>query len=213
MLLTCTLGNVLVAAMEQAVHHLRALSLPNMLTYARLAAVPVLAGVMFFWHGDTASWVSTGIFAAAGITDFLDGYLARAWQQQSPLGRMLDPIADKLLVGAVLLLLVANQTISGWSVWAALIILSREILVSGLREFLAELNATHAVRVSRLAKWKTAVQMVALCFLVAGPAGEAACGCATLTIGMVLLWGAAVLTIYTGADYFLAGFRHVMYER
>lgn len=199
--------------MEQAVHHFRALSLPNILTYARLAAVPVLAVIMFFSQGETASWVATGIFAAAGITDFLDGYLARAWQQQSPLGRMLDPIADKLLVGAVLLLLVANQTISGWSVWAALIILSREILVSGLREFLAELNAAHAVRVSRLAKWKTAVQMVALCFLVAGPAGETVCGCATMTVGLALLWAAAVLTIYTGADYFLAGLRHVMYER
>lgn len=198
--------------MEQALHHSRALSLPNLLTYARLAVVPVIAAILFFPHSETANWVATGLFAAAGVTDFLDGYLARAWQQQSSLGRMLDPIADKLLVGAVLLLLVANQTISGWSLWAALIILSREILVSGLREFLAELNASHAVRVSRLAKWKTAVQMGALCFLVAGPGGEVACGCATLTAGLILLWLAAVLTIYTGADYFLAGLRHVMSE-
>lgn len=197
--------------MERAVHQSRALSLPNLLTYARLGAVPVLVAVMFFFHGATANWVATGIFAAAGITDFLDGYLARAWQQQSPLGRMLDPIADKLVVGAALLMLVANQTISGWSIWAALIILSREILVSGLREFLAEVNAK-AIRVSRLAKWKTALQMVALAFLLAGPAGESASGFATISAGLVLLWLAAVLTIYTGFDYFRAGLENVMYE-
>src|SRR4029453_15426778 len=132
------------------------LSVPNLLTYARLVAVPTLAAVMFFFEGDAARWLGVSVFAFAGVTDFLDGYIARLWGQQSPLGRMLDPIADKLLVGAALLLLVADQTISGWSIWAALTILSREILVSGLREFLAELNVR--VAVSRLAKWKTAVQ-------------------------------------------------------
>lgn len=193
-----------VASQYKSAH---ALALPNLLTYARLLAVPALAAVMFFMTGEAANWTSLGIFAVAGVTDFLDGYLARAWGQQSSLGRMLDPIADKLIVGAALLLLVADQTISGWSIWAALIILSREILVSGLREFLAELNVT--VAVSRLAKWKTTVQMVAMCFLLAGGAGDAQCGCAT-DIGLVLLWVAALFTLYTGFDYFRAGLKYAM---
>jgi cardiolipin synthase len=179
------------------------LGLPNILTYARLAAAPALTGVMFFGGGDeNAKWMALAIFVAAAVTDFFDGYLARAWEQQSMIGRLLDPIADKLIVGAALLMLVADQTISGWSLWAAFIILSREILVSGLREFLAELNVT--VAVSRLAKWKTTVQMVALCFLIAGGAGDKLCGCATIA-GLGLLWLAAVVTLYTGFDYFRAG--------
>jgi cardiolipin synthase len=184
------------------------LGLPNLLTYARLAAVTALTAVMFFGKGDdVTNWIALGIFTVAAVTDFLDGYLARAWAQQSMIGRLLDPIADKLIVGAALLMLVADQTISGWSLWAALIILSREILVSGLREFLAELNVT--VAVSRLAKWKTTVQMVALCFLLAGGAGDKACGCATST-GLGLLWVAAVVTLYTGFDYFRAGLTQAM---
>lgn len=197
--------------MDQTLFRSHSLSVPNLLTYARLAAVPALAAVMFFFEGDTARWFAVGIFVAAGITDFFDGYLARAWSQQSPLGRMLDPIADKLLVGAALLLLVSDQTISGWSLWAALIILSREILVSGLREYLAELNVR--VAVSRLAKWKTTVQILALCVLLAGEAGEKLCNCGASTIGLMLLWVAALLTLYTGLDYFRAGLKHVMYER
>jgi cardiolipin synthase (CMP-forming) len=184
------------------------LGLPNILTYARLAAVPALTAVMFFGKGDdTTNWIALAVFAVAAVTDFLDGYLARAWAQQSLIGRLLDPIADKLIVGAALLMLVADQTISGWSLWAALIILSREILVSGLREFLAELNVT--VAVSRLAKWKTTVQMIALCFLLAGSAGDKACGCTT-TMGLGLLWFAAVVTLYTGFDYFRAGLTQAM---
>jgi len=193
--------------MEQTVRHASALALPNLLTYARLAAVPALAAVMFFVKGELANWLALAIFAVAAITDFFDGYIARTWNQQSPLGRMLDPIADKLLVGAALLMLVSNQTISGWSIWAALIILMREILVSGLREFLAELNVT--VAVTRLAKWKTTVQMVALCFLLAGGAGDKLCACAT-DIGLVLLWAAAIVTLYTGFDYCRAGLRYAI---
>jgi CDP-diacylglycerol--glycerol-3-phosphate 3-phosphatidyltransferase len=186
------------------------MSVPNLLTYFRLLAVPALAAVLFFVEGEGGRWLALFIFVLAAVTDFFDGYLARAWSQQSRLGQMLDPIADKLLVGAVLLLLVADQTISGYSVWAALIILSREILVSGLREFLAELNVT--VAVSRLAKWKTTMQMVALCVLLVGePAGEI-CACAAVEAGLVMLWIAAVLTLYTGFDYFRAGLKHVMYE-
>lgn len=194
--------------MERSLPRSQPLSVPNLLTYARLVAVPTLAAVMFFFEGDTARWLAVSVFAFAGVTDFLDGYIARLWGQQSPLGRMLDPIADKLLVGAALLLLVGDQTISGWSIWAALTILSREILVSGLREFLAELNVR--VAVSWLAKWKTAVQMVALCVLLAGSAGGDLCGCGSVTLGLTLLWVAAVLTLYTGLDYFRAGLKYVM---
>jgi len=196
--------------MEQAVPRTQPLSVPNLLTYARLAAVPLIAMVLFFLQGETRNWLALSIFIVASITDFLDGYVARAWGQQSPLGRMLDPIADKLLVGATLLMLVSDQTLSGWSLWAALIILSREILVSGLREFLAELNVM--VAVSRLAKWKTGVQMVALAFLLAGDAGDAMMGYAT-SVGLVMLWIAAILTIYTGFDYVRAGLKYVIDEQ
>lgn len=185
-----------------------ALSLPNILTYGRIAAVPVVAGC-FYLEGDTPRWIAFILFCLAAITDFLDGYLARAWQQQSALGRMLDPIADKLLVSVCLLMLAADGTIGGWSLVAAIIILCREILVSGLREFLAELQVS--VPVTQLAKWKTAVQLVAIALLVAGPAGEAVLP-GTILAGLVSLWLAAVLTLYTGYDYFRAGIGHVMEE-
>ena len=196
--------------MENSISRSHSLSIPNLLTYLRLAAVPALAAVWFFFDGEFGRWLALAIFTLAAITDFFDGYLARIWMQQSRLGQMLDPIADKLLVGAVLLLLVADQTISGWSVWAALIILSREILVSGLREFLAELNVT--VAVSHLAKWKTTVQMMALGVLLVGDAGGDICACAAVEIGLGLLWVAALLTLYTGFDYFRAGLKHVINE-
>jgi len=187
------------------------LSLPNMLTYARIIAVPLVV-LCFFVEGnlqssDNSRWAALAIFAIASITDFFDGYLARIWQQTSTIGRMLDPIADKLLVSACLLLLAADGTIAGWTLWAAIIILCREVLVSGLREYLAELKVS--VPVSRLAKWKTAAQMVALSFLLAGPAGEKILPYTT-EIGIVLLWISAILTLYTGWDYFRAGLKHVM---
>ncbi len=152
----------------------RPLSLPNILTYARIAAVPVVVGLMY-WQGIEGGglwlrWLALAIFIAAGVTDFFDGYLARMWGQQSSLGRMLDPIADKLLVSSCLLMLAAEGTIRGWSLFAAVIILCREILVSGLREYLAELRVS--VPVTRLAKWKTIGQMVAIGFLIAGEAGD-----------------------------------------
>ncbi|MCX2696082.1 MULTISPECIES: CDP-diacylglycerol--glycerol-3-phosphate 3-phosphatidyltransferase [Ochrobactrum] len=187
------------------------LSLPNILTYARIIAVPLVV-LCFFVEGslqssDTSRWTALAIFAIASITDFFDGYLARIWQQTSTIGRMLDPIADKLLVSACLLLLAADGTIAGWTLWAAIIILCREILVSGLREYLAELKVS--VPVSKLAKWKTTAQMVALAFLLAGPAGEKILPYTT-EIGIVLLWISAILTLYTGWDYFRAGLKHVM---
>jgi cardiolipin synthase (CMP-forming) len=160
-----------------------------------------------FWPQEPwARWTALAIFIAAGISDFFDGYLARAWSQQSSLGRMLDPIADKLLVSAVILVLAANQTISGLTLWAAIVILCREILVSGLREYLAELRVP--LPVTALAKWKTSVQFIALGFLIAGPAGEAVLPGA-VTTGIVLLWIAALVTLYTGWDYMKASYDHV----
>src|SRR5437588_13086769 len=173
-------------------------TLPNILTYGRVIAVPVVVVLLFWPDLSWMRWTALCIFILAGVTDFFDGYLARAWSQQSSLGRMLDPIADKLLVAAVLLMLVADHTITSFSIWAAIVILCREILVSGLREYLAELKVS--VPVSRVAKWKTALQLVAVGFLIAGPAGEAVLP-GTVTVGLVLLWIAAVLTIYTGWDY------------
>lgn len=187
----------------------KAFNLPNILTYGRCLAVPAVV-VLLFWPNDTwARWWALGIFALAAVTDYFDGYLARVWDQQSALGRMLDPIADKLLVAATLLMLVAVGTIQGWAVWAAIVILCREILVSGLREFLAELKVS--VPVSRVAKWKTTLQLVSLGFLVAGPAGEPILP-GTTQVGIVLLWLAALLTIYTGYDYLRAGIRYVVDE-
>ncbi|MEC9367595.1 MAG: CDP-diacylglycerol--glycerol-3-phosphate 3-phosphatidyltransferase [Pseudomonadota bacterium] len=182
------------------------LKLPNLLTYGRIAAVPALVAC-FFVEGDFSNWLALFIFVSAGITDYFDGYLARAWGQQSTLGRMLDPIADKLLVAAALMMLAAQQTIAGWSLCAAVIILSREILVSGLREFLAELSVR--VPVTWLAKWKTVAQMVAIGFLLAGSAGDKIFPWTTLT-GLTLLWLSAILTLYTGYDYFRAGLHHVV---
>jgi cardiolipin synthase (CMP-forming) len=186
------------------------MSLPNVLTYGRIAAVPALVGCLFFLKGDVARWSAFALFVAAGLTDWLDGYLARAWEQQSTLGRMLDPIADKLLVGAVLLMLVHDNTISGVSIWAAIVILCREILVSGLREFLAELNVK--VHVTQLAKWKTAAQLVALAVLLAGPAADKLVPGSSLA-GLLLLWVAAILTLWSGYDYLKAGVMHAMEHR
>jgi cardiolipin synthase (CMP-forming) len=203
------------------------LSLPNLLTYARIAAIPVVVACMY-WQailqgGLWLRWLALAIFIAAAITDFFDGYLARSWDQQSKLGRMLDPIADKLLVASCLLMLAADETIKGWSLFAAIIILCREILVSGLREYLAELRVS--VPVTRLAKWKTTMQLVAIGFLLCGEAGNTVLPDSVLawrwksgedlipianSVGLVLLWVSALLTLYTGWDYFRAGMRHLI---
>lgn len=187
------------------------LSLPNLLTYGRIAAVPVVVGAMYWSEllqgGLWLRWVALALFIAAGVTDFLDGYFARSWGQQTRLGRMLDPIADKLLVSSCLLMLAADGTIRGWSLWAAIIILCREILVSGLREFLAELRVS--IPVTRLAKWKTTWQLVAIGFLIAGEAGDLIFPFVTL-IGLSLLWLSAIMTLYTGWDYLRAGLRHLI---
>jgi cardiolipin synthase (CMP-forming) len=193
--------------MEHAVPRSFATSLPNVLTYARIVAVPLLVACLYFLRGDVARWTAFALFVAAALTDWLDGYLARIWEQQSTLGRMLDPIADKLIVGATLLMLVHDNTISGINVLAAVIILCREILVSGLREFLAELNVK--IRVSQLAKWKTTMQMIALSVLLAGPAADKIFPGITNS-GLAFLWIAALLTLWTGYDYLKAGVSHAM---
>lgn len=185
----------------------QAWTLANCLTYGRLVAVPVVV-VLLFWPDEFAArWAAFGVFVAAAITDYLDGYVARTYAQSSALGRMLDPIADKLLVAACLFMLAADGTIQGLSIGAAIVILCREVLVSGLREYLAELKV--GLPVSRIAKWKTTVQLLALGVLVAGPAAEALIP-GSMAVGIVLLWLAAALTIYTGWDYMRAGIRHAI---
>lgn len=181
-------------------------TLPNLLTYGRIAAVPLVAGLLM-WGSDRFRWLALGIYILAAITDFFDGYLARKWQQQSALGRMLDPIADKVLVAVVLLVLAADGVLKDGHMWAAIIIISREVLVSGLREFLGELRVS--VPVTKIAKWKTTAQLLAIGFLIAGPAADKFIP-HTTDAGKFLLWIAAAFTIYTGYDYFRVGVRHVV---
>lgn len=183
-------------------------NLPNILTYGRILAVPALVAC-FYLEGPTWRFVALGLFIAASVTDFFDGYLARAWSQQSKLGQMLDPIADKLLVGATLIMLVADETISGLSVIAGVIILSREILVSGLREFLGQLSVS--VPVTKIAKFKTAAQLGALGALLAAPLIDNQ-ALYTWVIGDTLLWIAALLTLYTGFDYLRVGIKYLIDE-
>ncbi len=195
------------AAAKNALKRPLVLSVPNVLTYLRILAVPAVLGCLLQVSGDLGRWLALTLYVLACITDWLDGYLARVWHQQSTLGRMLDPIADKLLVGAALLGLTSDKTIDDWAIWAAVIILCREILVSGLREFLAELNVK--IHVTQLAKWKTTLQMISLGVLIAGPAGDRVLP-HTSQIGLALLWIAALLTLMTGYDYLKAAVRHAI---
>ncbi len=172
-------------------------NLPNILTLSRIGAIPILV-VLFYIESETGRILTLVVFVLAAATDFFDGYVARARKLQSRFGRFLDPVADKLLVGSVIFLLVAFDRVTGLMIIPALIILCREILVSGLREFLAGFSVS--VPVSRLAKWKTAVQMVAIGFLILGDAGPEALP--VTLIGEIGLTIAALLTIITGYDYF-----------
>jgi cardiolipin synthase len=183
--------------------------LPNLLTLSRIAAIPLLvllASLGTPW-GDVGACVT---FSAAAITDYFDGRIARRRQAVSAFGRMLDPIADKLLVGAALMLLAGLDRLSAPALYPAIVILLREILVSGLREYLAGLAV--GLPSTRLAKWKTGVQMGALGTLLAGDQGATALGLGFLpvaAIGEAMLWTAAVLTLVTGWGYLNAGLRHV----
>src|SRR5579862_8002075 len=164
----CTMFGIMEAVTSRPLPG-RAWAIPNLLTYARIVAVPLVVACMY-WQaillgGMWLRWVALAIFIAAGITDILDGYFARSLGQQSSFGRMLDPIADKLLVASCLLMLAADETIKGWSLWAAIVILCREMLVSGLREYLAELRVS--VPVTRLANSKTTLHLVPTGFLLA----------------------------------------------
>lgn len=180
-------------------------SIPNLLTLSRIAVLPALFAA-FWLPGVWSNWTSLGLFIAAGVTDWADGHLARRYGQHSELGRFLDPVADKLLVATAILMLVAVDRIQGMSVLAALIILCREILVAGLREFLAEVRVK--VPVTQMAKWKTTVQMFAIGFLLGGDAAFDWLPAAA--IGEIGLWIAALLTLYTGYDYLRAGLRHML---
>jgi cardiolipin synthase (CMP-forming) len=188
-------------------------TLPNLLTFSRIVAIPLVV-VTFYLPPPYGPWIGCVLFSLAGFTDWLDGKLARLWKQQSELGRFLDPIADKLLVVAVLFMLGAVQlqrpqpnpvALTLLYILPALVIISREILVSGLREYLAGLRVR--VPVSRLAKWKTGIQMGAIGVLLVGDAGPS--GLPLIVIGELMLWAAAVLTIITGYDYLRAGLTHI----
>lgn len=178
-------------------------NLPNILTLSRILVIPALI-IAFNLPSPMGNWLAFAIFVLAGVTDYFDGMLARTYKATSKLGQFLDPIADKLMVAAVILLLTAAGVIKGVHVLAALIILMREILVSGLREFLSTVKVP--VPVTELARWKTAIQMIALGALLIGPGAPE--WLPALLVGKSLLWVAAFLTLYTGYDYLRAGLRH-----
>lgn len=179
--------------------------LPNVLTLMRIGSIPLLIGLVAVGHAETDA-LACVIYTAACITDYLDGMLARRWHQYSDLGRMMDPIADKLLVGALLLTLAGYGRLHWGALFAAIVILLREILVSGLREYMASQHAT--LPSSRLAKWKTGIQMVAIGMLLAGDRTAALIGLPMLPIaglGALLLWISAIPTVLTGWDYLVKG--------
>jgi len=185
------------------------MNLPNLLTLSRIAAIPLLVALVV-WRTPAGDLLACILFALAGITDWLDGRIARRRKLHSDLGRMLDPIADKLLVGATLMVLAGTSRLSWLGLYPAIIILCREILVSGLREYLAGLRV--GLPVTRLAKWKTGLQMVALGLLLAGDDGARLLGLSALHVtamGGAMLFFAAALTLITGWDYLMAGLHHV----
>jgi cardiolipin synthase (CMP-forming) len=183
-------------------------SLPNLLTLSRIAAVPVLV-LLVSLKAPAADLAACAVFSAAAITDYFDGKIARNRRQISDIGRMLDPIADKLLVGAALMVLAGFGRLVPWAIYPAIVILLREILVSGLREYLAGLRV--GLPVTQLAKWKTGFQMGALGTLLAGDPAAHLLGIGWLpvqVIGEAQLWVAAALTLWTGWDYLMAGLHH-----
>ena len=184
-------------------------NLSNILTLSRIIVIPIVVG--FIARGTPCSSAFACIvFILAGVTDYLDGKIARARQQLSDFGRMFDPIADKLLVGACLMVLVGYMRIPYAGLWPATIILCREILVSGMREYLV--GCKTVLPVTRLAKWKTGFQMTAIGFLIAGDKTSILLGLPWLpiaAIGAVLLWIAAALTLITGWDYLTVGIQHI----
>jgi len=186
------------------------LNLPNILTLGRIFAIPILV-VTYHYEGSKYVWISLTIFFLASVSDYLDGYFARKMNLISNFGKLLDPIADKLIVATVILLLVKNDIITGWHIIAAIVILCREILVSGLREFLAKTTESKEdlLPVTYLSKIKTAIQMFALGFLIASPAASQTILPPCHSIGIILLWIASIITMYTGYQYMSKGLKKI----
>ena len=186
------------------------LQIPNILTIGRIIIVPIFV-LTFFIPGFFGDLIPFFLFVIASFTDYLDGLLARLFKEESKLGELLDPIADKILVAAALILLVMNGVIKNYEVVAAIIILTREILISGLREFLAKGSIT--MQVTSLSKLKTFIQMIAIAILLTGESGNKVIDFQDYnaqTIGIILLWLSAFLTLYTGYDYLRKGIDHAI---
>ena len=186
------------------------LKIPNILTIGRIIIVPIFV-LTFFIPGLFGDLIPLFLFGIASFTDYLDGLLARLFKEESKLGELLDPIADKILVAAALILLVMNGTIKNYEVIAAIIILTREILISGLREFLARGSIT--MQVTSLSKLKTFIQMISIAILLTGASGNKVINFQDYnaqTIGIILLWLSAFLTLYTGYDYLRRGIDHAI---
>jgi cardiolipin synthase (CMP-forming) len=188
------------------------LQIPNILTIGRIIIVPIFV-LTFYIPGFFGDLIPFFLFVIASFTDYLDGLLARLFKEESKLGELLDPIADKILVAAALILLVMNGVIKNYEVVAAIIILTREILISGLREFLAKGRIT--MQVTSLSKLKTFIQMIAITILLTGESGNKVINFQDYnaqTIGIILLWFSAFLTLYTGYDYLRKGIDHAINE-
>ena len=188
------------------------IKIPNYLTIGRIIIVPFFV-ISYYLPGFYGDIIPFGLFVVASFTDFLDGLLARMYKEESKLGELLDPIADKIIVAAALILLVMNGTIKNYEVVAAIIILTREILVSGLREFLAKSSVN--MEVTGLSKLKTFLQMLSIAILLTGESGNKLINFQDYnaqTIGIILLWLSAFLTLYTGYDYLRKGIDHAINE-
>ena len=188
------------------------IKIPNILTIGRIIIVPFFV-ISFFLPGFYGEIIPFLLFILASFTDFLDGLLARLYKEESKLGELLDPIADKIIVSTALILLVMNETIQNYEVIAAIIILTREILISGLREFLSDVQVK--IPVSSLAKGKTFIQMFSIAILLTGETGNKIINFEDYnaqTVGIILLWLSAFLTLYTGYDYVRKGIEHVISE-
>ena len=188
------------------------LKIPNILTIGRIILVPVFIGT-FYLPGAMGDWIPFCIFILASFTDFLDGLLARLYKEESKLGELLDPVADKIIVATALVLLVMDDTIKNYEVIAAIIILIREILISGLREFLAKVQVS--MPVTNLAKFKTFLQMFSIAILLTGESGNKILNFGDFNaqeIGIIILWISAFLTIYTGYDYVRKKIQQVIKE-
>ncbi|MSP06903.1 MAG: CDP-diacylglycerol--glycerol-3-phosphate 3-phosphatidyltransferase [Candidatus Fonsibacter sp.] len=178
------------------------MKIPNILTIGRILIAPILV-IIFYFPGELSDWLSCAIFAIAAFTDYLDGFFARLYKQQSKFGELLDPIADKVLVATALALLIMSQTVNGIHVVAAIIIITREILISGLREFLAKGQVY--IPVTNLSKGKTILQMIAISILLAGDSGDKFLFNYGIQLGIYLLWISAILTLWTGYAYLRKG--------